>query len=53
LTRRTPPTVPNTALDVAFLMVAILSEMNYGEKRPAEPTNRYFQLQSGREFGFM
>jgi len=30
-----------------------LSEMNYAEKRLVIPTNRYFQLQSRREFGFM
>jgi hypothetical protein len=30
-----------------------LSEINYAEKRLVIPTNRYFQLQSRREFGFM
>jgi hypothetical protein len=33
--------------------VSRLSEMNYAEKRLVIPTNRYFQLQSRREFGFM
>jgi hypothetical protein len=33
--------------------VFLLSEMNYAEKRLVIPTNRYFQLQSRREFGFM
>jgi hypothetical protein len=34
-------------------MLIALSEMNYAEKRLPKPTNRYFQLQSRREFGFM
>jgi len=34
-------------------MFFLLSEMNYAEKRLDIPTNRYFQLQSRREFGFM
>jgi len=37
----------------AFLMLSVLSEINYAEKRLGIPTKCYFQLQSRREFGFM
>jgi hypothetical protein len=36
-----------------FNEVLILSEMNYDKKGLPLPTNRYFQLHSTREFGFM
>jgi len=43
----------NFAYKWRILNVALVSEMNYVEKRLTVPTNRYFQLQSPREFGFM
>jgi hypothetical protein len=43
----------NCILNGGFLMLSCLSEMNYVEKRLEVPTNRYFQLHSRREFGFM
>jgi hypothetical protein len=40
-------------LDGAFLMIYGMSEMNYMKKRLWMPTNRYFQLHSTLEFGYM
>jgi hypothetical protein len=43
----------NLAYKWRILNVALVSEMNYVEKRLTVPTNRYFLLQSPRVFGFM